>query len=764
MGLAASQARLLSITSRMSDNELRSQLISNAKMRLATDSSRVSDEYIAALNESQMMFSNFNTAGDAQNQLLTFNSLTAYSAYNNQYGVVNNNGKILVSPADAEKFEASNNSLEEFLKQYDLEKRTSYFENYKNDPVYYYDSYGKYTELGYTVGELQEIYEGNNNERVAGDIIHYGYQETYDSREFGAYNILLDKYNATKETYQTELRKQQKAWFGGDTTINGVRNLYTDGNDFEYYMNKVTSLNEENIVANVRQYLTVFDKFYSNVTSSNPPLLAPDTSKTYTDRIAALRAAAEQRVGTTGYDYLDGVTATGFIQYDKDDNVVGIITSPGYEVTYTTQAQADADNVSGITSFPTTVYKYNINFDDDNYSYKPLYYSEVSKDEYDKLDSKMRFTQTDAAGTTHYYSASDGSQGGSLYVIPGSYDGVAEKYTITEADILNALQSLYAYYRDNTVNNLNDAPFRANDKVVTDAYAAYLKAATNLAEFIYGEDQLRGYGFLVTAGSGNQLSGELLDKYMDYLGDQEWVLSINWNTTDTDQNGLTDSIDKSHYNPFANVDTNTNPIRLKTTFLEEGGDVPYIYLTADGEVTEAGNANAKAYPISYQAAKDIFLMEQMLNIYGEPKYTWIDNEDPDENATAKAQWYSNLYERMQQGYTTIPAELQGSSEWMQFAFESGLVHMEQVDGSNAWVSTSYANCSNITEESVNVDVTVAEAKYTREMNKIQAKDQQYDIELKNIDTEHSALEQEYESIKSVISKNIERNYKLFQQG
>ena len=36
MGMAASQARLLSITSRMSDNELRAQIINNSKMRLAT--------------------------------------------------------------------------------------------------------------------------------------------------------------------------------------------------------------------------------------------------------------------------------------------------------------------------------------------------------------------------------------------------------------------------------------------------------------------------------------------------------------------------------------------------------------------------------------------------------------------------------------------------------------------------------------------------------------------------------------------------------
>ena len=50
MGMAASQARLLTITARLADNELRSQTINNAKMRLAAQSSQVSENYINALN------------------------------------------------------------------------------------------------------------------------------------------------------------------------------------------------------------------------------------------------------------------------------------------------------------------------------------------------------------------------------------------------------------------------------------------------------------------------------------------------------------------------------------------------------------------------------------------------------------------------------------------------------------------------------------------------------------------------------------------
>ena len=75
MGMSASQARLLTITARLADNELRSQTINNAKMRLSTQSAQASDNYINALNDANMMFSNYDLTGTSQSQLLTYNAL-----------------------------------------------------------------------------------------------------------------------------------------------------------------------------------------------------------------------------------------------------------------------------------------------------------------------------------------------------------------------------------------------------------------------------------------------------------------------------------------------------------------------------------------------------------------------------------------------------------------------------------------------------------------------------------------------------------------
>ena len=148
-------------------------------------------------------------------------------------------------------------------------------------------------------------------------------------------------------------------------------------------------------------------------------------------------------------------------------------------------------------------------------------------------------------------------------------------------------------------------------------------------------------------------------------------------------------------------------------------------------------------------------------MYGEPSAGWIDVNNPDENADAKVQWYTNLYNRMQQGYSVLEDGLASSNEWIQFALESGLVTMEQVDKSNNWTSTIYTNCSDITEVTDDTAVTIAEAEYNKAMNNIENKDKRYDMELKNIDTEHNSLQTEYDSVKSVIDKNIERSFKIY---
>ena len=261
MGMAAGQARLLSITSRMSDNELRAQIINNQKMRLATESSQVSEAYVNALNQSQMMFTNYDADNNTSYQQLTFNSLTSYNPYNNQYGLVNASGQLLVSEKDATNFEKANGNMETFLGYYGLEENTTYFDelekNYSN--VIYKDADGNtlwdpaannyhipimatdqngattYVDSGYTAEELKDMFMGYNG--------HRGYDAALSSAAYNDYLGYAEKFDAAYTTYATAI---------ADTIATKFESLgasdiqkYLDGDDTsenETYLKKLALL------------------------------------------------------------------------------------------------------------------------------------------------------------------------------------------------------------------------------------------------------------------------------------------------------------------------------------------------------------------------------------------------------------------------------------------------------------------------------------------------------------------------------------------
>ena len=184
------------------------------------------------------------------------------------------------------------------------------------------------------------------------------------------------------------------------------------------------------------------------------------------------------------------------------------------------------------------------------------------------------------------------------------------------------------------------------------------------------------------------------------------------------------------------------------------------------------------------------------------KYNDIEITDPD-----KAEWYTNLWYRMngayddeelmqnandddynnsdelhqkyyekteasQQSWVEFDDTLINSSEWLQFALESGEITLEKVVfnedydtttelENKTWTAVAWSSTTDIVEVEDELAITRAEVKYNQAMREIQAKDKEYDNDIKKLDTEHNALQTEYDSIKSVMDKNMERSFKAF---
>ena len=113
MGLAASQARLLTLTSRLSSIELKQQSIANAKILLANDSEAVSSKYTTALNNQTLLFS------DGKNETeLSYENLAAagYTVRRTGDGVVANSAKRVIQPPTVPKPESLKApALEDFV-------------------------------------------------------------------------------------------------------------------------------------------------------------------------------------------------------------------------------------------------------------------------------------------------------------------------------------------------------------------------------------------------------------------------------------------------------------------------------------------------------------------------------------------------------------------------------------------------------------------------------------------------------------------------
>lgn len=668
MGMSASQARLLTITARLADNELRSQTINNAKMRLSTQSAQASDNYINALNDANMMFSNYDLTGTSQSQLLTYNALTSYSSYNNQYGLVSSAGQLLVSESEAAMFKAADGNVNAYLKAHGLEYTTTYFDKdkeIKND-----DYPDPYNLVG--ADRLKEMYEAYNSDLTSSEYEKYesyfsSFLQTTEALKAGSKEIVKSylMYNGNSPQLYSPTGSSGDsvsigiAGISNGQLANAFKNAFTNGNNTYSISNlEKMGLTEAGIAA--------LNEIVNSVGHDGP-----------VGTISEKRDLKANNDGT--YTLTDGNMK---ITIGKDQN--GKITVSG--------------NSDLVVSGSTNT--------EDDYSYTWDQNATTIEGVINSL------TYTDCEGTYNFKANKDTS---------GNLTGADAVYRYPDkADFKEALDNL------------------------ADEIVGYVSSNEELFNFgTFGKNMLE------RESSGRLPAGIDLNKVL--------------------KSGKTYKTVLSEY-----TDASNNFFKLVA-----GGDASKLQELLDNNSISVKDLEdidlllkaMKKYKIEssdeFKTVIDKTIIDQMIDKYGEPKYAWVDETDSTNsgNADAKAQWYTNMFNRMKSGYKTIENGLASSSEWLRFALESGLVTMEQVDKSYSWKSLDYKTCSNITEQTDNSEaVSKAEAEYNRAMKDIDAKDSMYDIQLKNIDTEHTALQTEYDSVKSVISKNIDRTFKFNQNG
>ena len=102
-----------------------------------------------------------------------------------------------------------------------------------------------------------------------------------------------------------------------------------------------------------------------------------------------------------------------------------------------------------------------------------------------------------------------------------------------------------------------------------------------------------------------------------------------------------------------------------------------------------------------------------------------------------------------------------SIEYMQELLKTGAVFISSINNDGNYYQSSYSTDTYIAEVTDTEGIAQAEARYNAAKAKIENKENTIDMKMKNLDTEISSLTTEYDTMKNVISKTIEKSFKRY---
>lgn len=101
------------------------------------------------------------------------------------------------------------------------------------------------------------------------------------------------------------------------------------------------------------------------------------------------------------------------------------------------------------------------------------------------------------------------------------------------------------------------------------------------------------------------------------------------------------------------------------------------------------------------------------------------------------------------------------NSYLQQMLQNGMMHVTTIADDCFYYQKNYATWSYVVEVSDDKVIAKAEAEYKTQKEKLNTKEQTLDLKMKNLDTEISTLTTEYDTVKNLISKNIEKGFKRY---
>lgn len=274
MGLAASQARLLSLTSRQHVVEGRAQFLQAQKLRLANESDRVYENYVNALDATSLQTKSYDTEGKVHWIDGSFNNLMRYDADDKVLGNVYyvqdiNDSKLYMPKVITDAYNASGNNLFNFLDTIGIQ--------------YTKDAHSAEYNLALSMIDAYKN-EGYDN-------------FPYTQEQVSKYNTLRARtLNPEKNTIYSNADELYKLIKNSESTINTGVYLPSESSQYD------TLLNQLKNIKSTSYYTGDTKKIIDYITTFNVSGVFDDTSKTTT--VSAITAAPEKDL----YVYWDKTT------------------------------------------------------------------------------------------------------------------------------------------------------------------------------------------------------------------------------------------------------------------------------------------------------------------------------------------------------------------------------------------------------------------------------------------------------------------------
>lgn len=168
------------------------------------------------------------------------------------------------------------------------------------------------------------------------------------------------------------------------------------------------------------------------------------------------------------------------------------------------------------------------------------------------------------------------------------------------------------------------------------------------------------------------------------------------------------------------------------------------------------NGNASSYVVGKRVDTSAFVTDDRNYRY----FTEAENTATSQKEKL-ADFYDQLYNNLCEKGWREDASVQ-DNEYLENALKTGRYAMSSLHNDGYFYQTRYNETGYVVEETDSDAIARAEAEFTQKKAELTYKEDAIDMKSKKLDAEISSLSTEYETVKQLISKSIEKTFQMFQ--